>query len=169
MSIMSFDIKDYKDIFQWDVSGDYVPDISIPTKVYTELQNRILYALYYLVTPRIKGPMTFGKLKWRGIKQKCNLIYKKHLWGVTILGDGSFLTNYLGIVLKEEGKNTELSYPIIIQRKTLIDLNFTGEKLIGYEFWKQKNKAIIFGIGNKKLDDLVKQIIEEQFYGNNRS
>ena len=157
---MNFDIKDYKDTFQFGMPGDYVPDISLPEKVLEDIQSRVLYALEWMVRPRIKGAITAGKLKWRGIKRKCALIYKEHCWEIYINDNGSITTTYVGTVVQEKGKNLDLIYPIIIQRKNLIDLNFDFIEFNRYDFWLQKNRTINFGykrkLGRGILDQIVK-------------
>lgn len=157
---MNFDIKDYKDIFQWDVPDDYVPDISLPKEVLEDVQNRILYALEYMVRPRIKGIITAGKLRWRGIKRKCALIYKEHCWEIYINDNGSITTKHLGTAVKEKGKNLDLIYPIITQRKNLIDLNFDFMEFNRYDFWLQKKRAINFSYGRKLGKGILDRIVK---------
>lgn len=157
---MNFDIKDYKDTFQWDMPGDYVPDISLPKEVLEDVQNRVLYALEWKAYPRIKGTITAGKLKWRGIKRKCALIYKEHCLEIYINDNGSITTKHIGTAIKEEGKNLNLIYPIIIQRKNLIDLNFDFAELQAYNFWLQKRFVITFGYNRKLSKGILDQIVK---------
>lgn len=157
---MSFDIKDYKDIFQWDISENPIPDISLPDNIFEDVQNRIGYALEYIVHPRIKGLITAGKLKWRGIKRKCALIYKEHCWEIYINDNGSITATYIGAVVKKREKNLDLIYPIIVQRKNLIDLNFDFIEFNRYDFWLQKKRAINFSYGRKLGRGILDQIVK---------
>ncbi|MBR1525065.1 MAG: hypothetical protein IJ640_00195 [Prevotella sp.] len=79
-----------------------------------EIDLRFEYALRHLVTPPIKGKISRGKIRWRGIS-RCKT----------------------PIDIKISDGNAILSPKIaIMQRNTLIDLCFQGEERERYEQWR---------------------------------
>ncbi len=93
-----------------------------------ELCARIEFALRFMITHPIKGKITKGKLKWRGIKQK-----------ILITDDGSVFEDGLFI-----GRTMTITYEmkyVLIQREKVIDLNFPPDVMERYLQWKQANTA----------------------------
>lgn len=101
-----------------------------------DLEHRVEYALRHLVTPPIKGEITRGKLKWRGIKL---WMIKDDKEGIVLDGcvnpDGVSLIS-AGRPIQEKGVrvNFAITY-YLLQRLGIIPLNFTGEEKERYEQW----------------------------------
>jgi hypothetical protein len=95
-----------------------------------EFNLRVEYALRFLIAHPIKGEITKGKLKRRGIKQK-----------ILEPDDGSVFDNahFIGRTMTMR-ITCEMKY-VLIQRGKVIDLNFPPDVMERYLQWKQANTA----------------------------
>lgn len=92
-----------------------------------ELDARIEFALRFMITHPIKGEITKGKLKWRGIKQK-----------ILITDDGSVFEDglFIGRTMRT---SFEMKYVLIQRGGKEINLNFPPDVMERYLQWKQAN------------------------------
>lgn len=119
--------------FNFERIGEYAKNVNeIMWQSYREqlgeLNARIEFALRFMIAHPIKGEITKGKLKWRGIKQK---ILKTN--DGSVFEDGLFIGRTMRITC-------EMKY-VLIQRGKVIDLNFPPDVMERYLQWKQLNTA----------------------------
>lgn len=125
------------------------------TEVVTEQENRLRYALYYLIPTPIKGEVTKGKLRWRGL---CLLQIQDEFPQVTLTNDNitSKYTVRFPILYGKQSKSGK-------RKEFKIDLNFQGDTLIRYETHRASENAFVFGIATSnesryKVNGLVQKI-----------
>lgn len=106
-----------------------------------ELEIRAEYALRNLVTPPIKGAITKGKLRWRGIRSNIEVFYGGLLHRAYISGCCKIVgCHTVGRPVVSDKDKLKVKI-MLIQRNLLIDLNFSKEIMMDYEKWKHsKNK-----------------------------
>lgn len=125
------------------------------TEFVVEQENRLRYALYYLIPTPIKGEVTEGKLRWRGL---CLLQTQADFPQVT-LTNGNITSKYtvrFPILYGKQSKSGK-------RKEFKIDLNFQGDTLIRYETHRASENAFVFGIATSnesryKVNGLVQQI-----------
>ena len=134
--------------FAWHVPE--MPEPEMPSKEFLEeLDWRLAFALGSLVKPTIKGEVTKGKLRWRGIKRYSTFIYGDWAYEFYIEDNGSFKVNAIGRPIEP---HPELTYPTILQRKIEISLEYENDfnLFMLYDFWKNKMKCVTFGISSRR-------------------
>ena len=115
--------------FYWHSIEPKVSEIS--RGIRREVENRLEYALRHLVTPPIKGDITRGKIRWRGIYMD-----------TVVLNDDVFNTNILSDerldVPRYVGHTIELHYQMevkLFQRDKEIPLLFDSETEADFTRW----------------------------------
>lgn len=125
------------------------------TEFVAEQENRLRYALYYLIPTPIKGEVTKGKLRWRGL---CLLQIQDEFPQVT-LTNGNITSKYtvrFPILYGKQSKSGK-------RKEFKIDLNFQGDTLLRYKTHCAIENAFVFGIttdhqGTYKENGFVPQI-----------
>ena len=107
------------------------PKIELQDKLKVQLESRILYALRFLVSPPIKGEITKGKMRWRGLYLNSVLLNSGELFDAKLQPDGSMQTRYIGNTFAVECE-WELS---LFQRDHQIPLRFDAETESKYQAW----------------------------------
>ena len=79
------DIGDIK-TFDWHMIEP--PKVELQDKLKVQLESRILYALRFLVKPTIKGEITKGKIRWRGLYLNSVLLNSGELFDAKLQPDG---------------------------------------------------------------------------------
>lgn len=125
------------------------------TEVVAEQENRLRYALYYLIPNPIKGEVTKGKLRWRGLY----LLKTQNELPQVTLANGSLSSKYAVRFPTLCGKQSRSGK----RKEFKIDLNFQGDILLRYEIHRASEDAFVFGITTSnesryKVNGLVKQI-----------
>ena len=125
------------------------------TEVVAEQENRLRYALSYLIPNPIKGEVTKGKIRWRGLYL---LNTQNEFPQVTMVNENLSLKYAVRFPIlcgkqSKSGKRKEFK----------IDLNFQGDTLIRYETHRASENAFVFGIATSnesgyKVNGLVQQI-----------
>lgn len=107
----------------------------IDQQIRREVENRLEYALRHLVTPPIKGDITRGKIRWRGISLTQIIINNGDVFSTDIAQDG-----------------------------TLIEPTFIGRTITIQFSWKanltQRGKEIPLTFGEEGEDKYIKLLIE---------
>lgn len=125
------------------------PKVSeIDQRIRREVENRLEYALRHLVTPPIKGDITRGKIRWRGIYMD-TVVLNDDVFNTKILSDGRL------DVPRNVGHTIELHYQMevkLFQRDKEIPLLFDSETEADFTRW------CIMRQSQKKITDAIKQI-----------
>lgn len=126
--------------FEWHLPQRdfvFIQAEEILTKQRKNLESRIEYALRHFVYPPIKGEITRGKLRWRGIKlciikdDKSGLIITSRLHpdGISLEGAGRMVET------KDVVQCTYSETYTLMQRECIIPLNFDGYVEEKYQLW----------------------------------
>lgn len=130
----------FSETFEWHLpQRDFVSIQAeeIFTKQRKNLESRIEYALRHFVYPPIKGEITRGKLRWRGIKlciikdDKSGLIITSRLHpdGISLESAGRIVDS------KDVVQCTYSETYTLMQRECIIPLNFDGDVEEQYQLW----------------------------------
>lgn len=108
------------------------PKVSeIVQRIRCEVENRLKYALRHLVTPPIKGDITRGKIRWRGIYMD-TVILNDDVFNTKILSNGRLdVSRYVSHTI-------ELHYQMevkLFQRDKEIPLLFDSETEADFTRW----------------------------------
>lgn len=127
-----------KEAFEWHTPN--VPEYKPEQWLINELNMRIEYALRHLVNPPIKGEITRGKIRWRGIYAHTLVCEGWEVYNVRISGDGKLTDiRFAGHSLGWTGRHyfNEL---YLYQRDHAINLEFEGEELERYKEFRSKHE-----------------------------
>lgn len=106
-------------------------EVQFSKELHSRLNLRLEYALRHLVTPPIKGKITKGKIRWRGIYLD-TVVLNDDVFNTKILSDGRLdVPRYVGHTI-------ELTYQMeakLFQRDKEIPLLFDSETEADFTRW----------------------------------
>ena len=109
-----------------------------------EIDNRVEYALRHLVKPVIKGNITRGKIRWRGLTLSY-IVSDDDCYQTRLTDNGKSDSLVIcGHVVHERVLKTEL-FINLMQRGQLIHLNFDKETEERYNEWLKKKPVSVTG------------------------
>ena len=122
-----------EEAFEWHMPN--LPDYKPEQRIIDDINMRIEYALRYLVTPPIKGEITRGKIRWRGIYAHTLIVDDCDLYNVELADNGNLQNIRFGGHALMTGFSVE---PHIFQRDHEINLNFQGEEYKRFREFRSK-------------------------------
>lgn len=129
-----------EEAFEWYLPYKQLPNYKPEQFVIDELNMRIEYALRNIVKPTIKGEITRGKIRWRGIYVHTLVCESSEVYNVRLSDKGQLTDiHFAGHALKLPGVTYSCELRLF-QRGHEINLDYTGKEMKRYEDFCSKHE-----------------------------